>query len=197
MRRALSAVMLCLVLSVPAIAGEMEKYAFMGGLYTFQAPDGWIVQADDENSTGFILAPREGSPSMIMVTAPNPHASDAMKEFLGANIGALFKVFGEGELDEIHEDFLVGDQYEGAAATFDIMLGDEKGSGFGMAFNVSDYIVVVMAVAPDSDKEFLKYLEPIMDSFEVDEDRLEELEDELDAIGMKAIEELDELLEEE
>ena len=185
---------LLFVLPVQAMGAETWKYRFMGGLYAFEAPRGWSMRADEENYTGLAISPTATSLSVIMFTSPNPHVqADELREFLDANLTALFKAVGGGGVREVDENARMG-SYDGVLAVFDLEVAGGPGGGLGFAFEANDHAIVVVAQTPDSDKEFLEHLEPIMQSFTIDENLVESWGDELDEVGMKALQDLTEML---
>ncbi|MDR3078039.1 MAG: hypothetical protein LBV15_04665, partial [Planctomycetota bacterium] len=127
MRKSVLAGCLLLFLAVSAHAGQMKEFEFMDGLYKFQAPKDWVVEAD-EDGIGVVLKPRADSLSTITFTAPNPHFQGELKGYLGAYLLAMFNVIGNGEIAQFGEDKIGG--HDAVTAVFSLALGDEQAAGF-------------------------------------------------------------------
>lgn len=192
MRQMFAAAMLFVLLAVSANALEMEAYTFMDGLYSFEAPADWVVEADEDNLTGVGMTPRDGSTETLLITTPNPHVEGDLQGYAGAYAKTLFDQAGGGEIDEVSDG-----EFQGRPAVIvTFTMGSEAGAveGFVLAFDAQGYGVAFLATARPDDEEFSAAVQDIMDSYELDEDLLEKHESALRLIGKNALEELDALM---
>lgn len=182
-----------------AVAGAGEKRveaSFMDGLYTITAPGEWDYEEDGDD--GSVVFTSEKFPDCILtIAAPNTEVGDA-GDYVALVMGLLAATFGEIEMGEPETAELAGYEVEAVHFTIATDDDDEDMQGLATVVNVDDEALVLMfAAAPEARAEaFLEIAASIMDSYELDEDALEERAEEITALSKKMNRELRKALKE-
>lgn len=186
--RHLAAAFLFVLFAVPVAAAEVEAYTFMDGLYSFEAPKGWIVEGDEADLTGVSIQPEGDAVARMLITTPNPLVEGELEGVAGAYVKAVFDTIGAGGLDEVADGEFQG--YPAVVGTFTIPVESRSFEGFVIAFDVDGYGVVFLALGSPDNEAFGAGIQHILDSYELDEKLLETHQAALREIGAKALEEV-------
>ncbi|MCC8180567.1 MAG: hypothetical protein LIP23_06635 [Planctomycetes bacterium] len=188
MKKAMAILCAALLASLSCFGGEREEYTYLDGVYSFSVPSGWAVVGDEESYTGITISPRHNMESHVLIHSPNPHVgADELDGFVGAYLAAKFAALGAGEVDEVEQEDGV------VTASYTTRLKGKEAVGCAFAFMSGSYAILIDAQAPDDDSVFLDNFESVIDSLEVDSRTVQRYEEELDAIGVKMLEEIAEL----
>lgn len=179
---------MCLLVAGIAAAGEAEtrRIEFANGLYAVEVPASWWVE-EDEGGSGTTLAESKDSPNRLVIGTPLPGVKD-MQQYMDLLLRATYrKLGGEGfVLVTRREDTDWGDSIQ---AIFTVKRpGDANYGGMLDAIDINGNLVTFLATGPeDGFGEFLAKAEAVMESYEVDEDALDDNADELEAIGEETL----------
>ncbi|MCC8164599.1 MAG: hypothetical protein LIQ31_00255 [Planctomycetes bacterium] len=140
---------------------------------------------DEESYTGITISPRQNMESHVLIHSPNPHVEAGdLDGFIGAYVAAKFALLGSGDVDEVEEDGGV------LSATYTTRLNGKEAVGCASAFMSGGYAILIDAQAPDNDTVFLENFDSVIESLDVDSQKTKKCKDDLDAIGMKMLEEI-------
>ncbi len=185
MKKAIPVLCAVLLLSLHCFGGERDEYTYLDGVYSFSVPSGWVVVGDEESFTGITISPRQNMESHVLIHSPNPHVgADELDGFIGAYLAAKFAVLGAGDVDEVEQEDGV------MSAAYTTRLNGKEAVGYAFAFMSGNYAILIDAQAPDDDKVFLDNFASVIESLDVDPRTVQRYENDLDAIGIKMLEEI-------
>ncbi len=185
MKKAMAVLCAVLLVTVSCFGGEREEYTYLDGIYSFSVPSGWVVVGDEESLTGITISPRQNMESHVLIHSPNPHVgADELDGFIGAYLAAKFAVLGAGDVDEVEQEDGI------MSAAYTTRLNGKDAVGCAFAFMSGSFAILIDAQAPGDDGVFLNNFESVIESLDVDSRAVKHYEDDLDAIGLKMLEEI-------
>lgn len=172
-----SVVLVCL----PARAEEPVQVSMLDGMCSVIAPDSWKVTTDDlYKATIFSDAPDSGC--SLVIAPPNPVLN--ANQLASMELVSLSLALGGQEVIEA----VIG-EFKGRMRMrvhFCAPLGDDFLVGLMHLTYVGEYVVMATATAPDGKfDDFIAIAENVMNSYEIDEDKMTAQSEELREIGEK------------
>lgn len=174
-----------------AASGEKEtrRIELLNGLYAVEAPSSWWLQ-EDEGGARTEMAESKDSPNRLIIGTPIPGVRD-MPQLMNLLLQATYRrLGGEGHvLSTKHDDT---DGIDSIQSIFTVRTpGGANFGGMLDAIDVNGHVVTLMAIGPeDGFGEFLAKAEAVMETYEVDEDALDDNADDIEAIGEATLRDL-------
>lgn len=170
------------LLAGASLAAESRKVELLDGIYSLEVPADWFVQ-EEQNGQGTVLSDGQSSPYHLVIGTPIPGIDD-LPQYVELMVAAVCKGLGsEGAV--MGEGVGEADGHTAMQSVFVIPRANGENFG-GMidAEQINGYTVTMLAVGPAKGfQAFLAKAQPVMESYELDADAMDDHHDELEEIG--------------
>lgn len=186
MRNILSALVLLLCATVVSASesGSLVRVPVIGGLYTVEAPSDWHLEESGDDLTA-TFAEEPDADGALVIAAPNPAAPN-ITDYNRLAANALLATFGNGII--VQEEEGETDGFPSHTLWIEFEVDGAPYLGWSRTIDFDGIAVQAMTLATAG--KFVPYMDtagPILDSYELDPDMVEENIELLSEVGKKVI----------
>lgn len=170
-----------------AVTLNLVRVPILNGIYSVEAPSNWHLEISGDDLTA-TFAEEPDADGTLIISAPNPAVAD-IKQYTQQAAKALLDGFGNGEIVQEKEEEIDG--FPVYTLWFAFKVDETEFLGWGRTIDFDGVAVQAMTLSTAS--QFVPYMQiagPIVDSYELDADMVEENTELLEQIGRKVLKNL-------